>query len=251
MGSSRFAALDAAARLRAAGLDAAAELASASSPSEPRAGTVAVLISNSGSTPEVLAAAERHRAGSFVIALTGDPASRRWRATPTPCMPLVAERAEAAGIATPLLPVDRRGAGDARRPRRGPDARCRASPAAVPALEALLAGRDAWLSAAADVLDGGSRGPRPRRRGADRPRRAGRADAARGAADRGVRVRHGRLAPRRPVHAAPGRPGAAVRRGAGRRRGDGDGDRAGRPRGGRRAGAEGRGRHRSRCPTRS
>ena len=125
MGSSRFAALDAAARLRAAGLDAAAELASASSPSEPRAGTVAVLISNSGSTPEVLAAAERHRAGSFVIALTGDP-SAPLASHADAVMPLVAERARSGGDRDPLLSVDGRGPGDARRSRRGPDARCRA-----------------------------------------------------------------------------------------------------------------------------
>jgi glutamine---fructose-6-phosphate transaminase (isomerizing) len=153
MGSSRFAALDAAARLRAAGLDAVAELASASSPSEARAGTVAVLISNSGSTPEVLAAAQRHRAGSFVIALTGDPTAPLASQADV-VMPLVAERAEAAGIAclsyrstvaALAMLVDR---AEGRSPGVG-------LPAAVPALEALLAGRDAWLSAAADVLDGG------------------------------------------------------------------------------------------------
>ena len=153
MGSSRFAALDAAARLRAAGLDAAAELASASSPSEARAGTVAVLISNSGSTPEVLAAAERHRAGSFVIALTGDP-SAPLASHADAVVPLVAERAEAAGIAclsyrstvaALAMLVDR---AEGRSPGVG-------LPAAVPALEALLAGRNAWLSAAADVLDVG------------------------------------------------------------------------------------------------
>ena len=58
MGSSRFAALDAATHFRAAGIDAAAELASASLLSEPRGDTVAVLVSNSGKTPEVVEAAE-------------------------------------------------------------------------------------------------------------------------------------------------------------------------------------------------
>ncbi len=153
MGSSRFAALDAAARLRAAGLDAVAELASAATPSEPRAGTVAVLISNSGSTPEVVAAADRHRAGSFVIAVTGDP-SAPLASHADAVMALVADRAEDSGIAclsfrstvaALAMLVDR---AEGRTPGTG-------LPAAVPALETLLAGRDAWLSAAADVLDVG------------------------------------------------------------------------------------------------
>ena len=132
----------------------------------------------------------------------------------------------------PLLSVDGRGPGDARRSRRRQVARCRApgrgagarGPARRPRCVAVGRGRRARR---------GSRGPRARRRGADRPGRAGGADAAGGAADRGVRVRHRRLAPRRPVHAAPRRPGAPVRRGGGRRRGDGDGHLEGRPRGGR------------------
>ncbi len=153
MGSSRFAALDAATRLRAAGLDAAAEPASAAAPSEARADTVAVVISNSGSTPEVLAAADRHRKGSFVIVVTGDPAAPL-ASRADAVMPLVAERAEAAGVATLsyrstvaalAMLVDR---AEGRAPGIG-------LPAAVPALEALLAGRDAWLSGAADVLDVG------------------------------------------------------------------------------------------------
>ena len=133
MGSSRFAALDAAARLRAAGLDAVAELASASSPSEPRAGTVAVLISNSGSTPEVLAAAERHRAGSFVIALTGDP-SAPLASHADAVMPLVAERRRSGGDRD-ASPIGRRSrpwrcssiAPKAGRPVSGSRPRCRRS----------------------------------------------------------------------------------------------------------------------------
>lgn len=152
MGSSCFAALDAATLLRAAGIDAAAELASGSLPSEPRGDTVAVLISNSGRTTEVVEAADRHRAGSYVIAVTGDPTSPlATRADAV--IPLVAERAEAAGIASlsyrstvaALAMLADRAAG------RSPGA---GMPAAVPALEALLAGRAAWLSSVADVLDG-------------------------------------------------------------------------------------------------
>ena len=162
MGSSRFAALDAATRLRAAGIDAAAELASGSLPSEPRGDTVAVLISNSGSTTEVVEAADRHRAGSYVIAVTGDPTSPlATRADAV--IPLVAERAEAAGIASlsyrstvaALAMLADRAAG--RTPGAG-------MPAAVPALEALLAGRAAWLSVGRRRARRGSPGPRPRRR---------------------------------------------------------------------------------------
>ena len=88
----------------------------------------------------MLAAAERHRAGSFVIALTGDPAAPLASHADV-VMPLVAERGEAAGIATLsyrstvaalAMLVDR---AEGRSPGVG-------LPAAVPALEALLAGRD-------------------------------------------------------------------------------------------------------------
>jgi glucosamine--fructose-6-phosphate aminotransferase (isomerizing) len=152
MGSSRFAALDAATHLRAAGLDAAAEHASASSPSEARGDTVAVLISNSGRTAEVVEAADRHRGGSYLIAVTGDPASPlATRADAV--IPLVADRAESSGIASlsyrstvaALTMLADRAAG--RTPGAG-------TAAAVPALETLLAGRASWLSSIADVLDG-------------------------------------------------------------------------------------------------
>ncbi|MCJ7710066.1 MAG: hypothetical protein MUQ32_04465, partial [Chloroflexi bacterium] len=67
MGSSRFAALDAAARLRAVGRDAHAEVASASGGSPGGRDVLVVAISASGRTPEVLDAAARHRASSFVL----------------------------------------------------------------------------------------------------------------------------------------------------------------------------------------
>src|SRR5689334_21155957 len=70
MGSSRFAALDAAAALRAAGRDAVAEVASASDGSAPGPDTLAIVISNSGRTAETVAAAARHRDRSPVLALT-------------------------------------------------------------------------------------------------------------------------------------------------------------------------------------
>lgn len=70
MGSSRFAALAAASRLRAHGFDAVAEYASAAS-HPGGAGTLAVGISAGGSTPETVEALRRHRdAGSRTVALT-------------------------------------------------------------------------------------------------------------------------------------------------------------------------------------
>lgn len=73
MGSSGFAARDAAARWRMHGLDAVAEVASASGLTPGGPDTLAIAISASGSTPEVLEAARRHREqGSKVLVLTAD-----------------------------------------------------------------------------------------------------------------------------------------------------------------------------------
>jgi fructoselysine-6-P-deglycase FrlB-like protein len=153
MGSSGFAARDAAAALRAAGLDAAAEIASTTDSSPAGADTLAVVISSSGRTPQVLAAAERHRGSSFVLALTGRPGSPLASVTDAVIL-LVAERAEASGIASLTyrstvaalsMLLD---AAIGRPPGAG-------LAAAVPALASLVAGRRGWLSAAADVLDGG------------------------------------------------------------------------------------------------
>jgi fructoselysine-6-P-deglycase FrlB-like protein len=71
MGSSRFAALAAAARLRAHGFDAVAEYASAEAVHPGGPGTLAVGISAGGGTPETAEALARHTAaGSFTVALT-------------------------------------------------------------------------------------------------------------------------------------------------------------------------------------
>jgi glucosamine 6-phosphate synthetase-like amidotransferase/phosphosugar isomerase protein len=76
MGSSRYAAAVAAARLRASGLHAVAEYSSAQAATPGGAGTVAIGISASGKTEETTAALRRHRdAGSAAIALTNAPAS--------------------------------------------------------------------------------------------------------------------------------------------------------------------------------
>ena len=73
MGSSRFAALPAAAMLRAGGRDVVVERASAApvaaAPAGP--GTLAVALSASGTTPETVAALARHRdGGSTTVAIT-------------------------------------------------------------------------------------------------------------------------------------------------------------------------------------
>jgi fructoselysine-6-P-deglycase FrlB-like protein len=71
MGSSRFAALMSATRLRAHGIDAVAEYASAEAAHPGGPGTVAVGISAGGATPETVSALERHAAaGSATVGLT-------------------------------------------------------------------------------------------------------------------------------------------------------------------------------------
>lgn len=76
MGSSRFAALAAAARLRHAGVDAVAEYASAAAVHPGGPGTLAVGISASGGSAETIEALGRHAvAGSAAVAVTNDPTS--------------------------------------------------------------------------------------------------------------------------------------------------------------------------------
>jgi fructoselysine-6-P-deglycase FrlB-like protein len=74
LGSSRYAALDAASSLREGGLPAWAEYASAEG-SPPSKDLVLVAVSASGATPEVVAMARRHRGTSLVIGVTNVPAS--------------------------------------------------------------------------------------------------------------------------------------------------------------------------------
>jgi fructoselysine-6-P-deglycase FrlB-like protein len=75
MGSSRFAAVAAAALLRSRGVEAVAELASTGSPMRPSADTFAVGISASGKTEETVEALETHRGTSRCVAITNDPES--------------------------------------------------------------------------------------------------------------------------------------------------------------------------------
>jgi len=73
MGSSRFAALPAAALLRSRGVDAVAELSSTGLPTPAAPDLLVVGISASGSTPETVEALSRHRGVSRTVAVTNDP----------------------------------------------------------------------------------------------------------------------------------------------------------------------------------
>ena len=75
MGSSRFAALDAAALLRAHGVDASAEMASTGSPQPPSPDTLAFAISATGGSQETVAAMRRHLGTSMVAGVTSGPGS--------------------------------------------------------------------------------------------------------------------------------------------------------------------------------
>ncbi|HEY3335326.1 MAG TPA: SIS domain-containing protein [Candidatus Limnocylindrales bacterium] len=153
MGSSRFAALDAAALLRAAGRDAVAERASASSWSPAADDTLLVAISSSGRTPEVVAAAAHHRGVSFVLGLTARVDSPL-AAGADAVMPLVAVRAEASGIAS-LSYRSTVAALSLLVGAENPALTGTGIAAAVPALEALLRDRAAWLAGTADLVDTG------------------------------------------------------------------------------------------------
>ena len=75
MGSSRYAAVDAALRMRAAGLDAVAEYASATIGWPPDNDLIVLAISASGESAETIKAVERYRGRSRVVALTDAPRS--------------------------------------------------------------------------------------------------------------------------------------------------------------------------------
>lgn len=98
LGSSRFAALAVEGRLRAGGAEVVIEPATADVPVDPRAGSVCIAISSSGRTPEVVAAAERHRGTCPVLAVTRDGASPL--AGAADAVALLGVDAEESGIAT-------------------------------------------------------------------------------------------------------------------------------------------------------
>lgn len=97
MGSSRFAAEDAARRLRGAGLPAVSEYASATMLPPARPDLLVVAISASGRSRETLSAVERYRSTATTVALTED-ATSPLAATCKMTVPLVAGP-EAGGVA--------------------------------------------------------------------------------------------------------------------------------------------------------
>jgi fructoselysine-6-P-deglycase FrlB-like protein len=146
LGSSRYAALDAATALRGAGRAAWVEFASADVATPPARDVVLVALSASGSTPQTVAAAERHRGASLVVAVTNRPDSPLTQAADV-VLPLLAG-VETSGVSsrtflatTAVLALLTGRPVDALRP-------------AVDGLERLLAGQADWLPPAADALDG-------------------------------------------------------------------------------------------------
>ena len=150
LGSSRFAALDVEADLRALGLEVVVEHASTDRPVEPSADCLLVAISSSGRTTEVVAAAERHRGASRVLAITRDASSPLAGAADS--VAVLPIEAEASGVATTtyvatiavlrylLAAVAGVGSPASSLARAAAEAR------------AVLASRDAWLPAALGVV---------------------------------------------------------------------------------------------------
>lgn len=97
MGSSRFAALTAAAELRRRGVTAIAEYASTDAPLPPARDVTAIGISASGRTPETVEALARHRGVSHTVAITNFP-DRELAAVADEVLPLHAGE-EKGGIA--------------------------------------------------------------------------------------------------------------------------------------------------------
>ena len=75
MGSSRYAAVDAALHMRSAGIDAVAEYASATTSWPPSPDTLVVAISASGESEETIATCDRYRGKASLVALTDAPRS--------------------------------------------------------------------------------------------------------------------------------------------------------------------------------
>jgi glutamine---fructose-6-phosphate transaminase (isomerizing) len=146
MGSSRFAALTAAARLRAAGVAAVVEYASTDVPTKPGSDVLAIGISATGNSAETVAALERHHGTSRTIAVTNAADGGTLGAVADALVPLhagteqggVACKTFQATLATLLLAA---GADPDRLKR------------AAEAQQALLDARDTWLVPLLDALD--------------------------------------------------------------------------------------------------
>jgi glutamine---fructose-6-phosphate transaminase (isomerizing) len=152
LGSSRYAALDAAMALQTAGLPAWVEFAPADVVTPPSRDVVLVAISASGRTPETVAAAERHRGTSLVVAVTNQPGSPLAAAADV-VLPLhagvetsgVSSRTFLATIVVLSLLGDRI---------RGHAADIDALRPALESLDSVLEGRGSWLATTAELFDG-------------------------------------------------------------------------------------------------
>lgn len=155
LGSSRFAALAIVPTLRDAGLEVVVEHASTTRPAPIGDGTLVVAISSSGRTPETVAAAERARAaGAGVIAVTNRSDSPLAEAAEA-VIPLAAGE-EASGVASVTYAAT---IAALVRLARALGAEVDAERVLAEAAEAavrVLRGRDTWLAAGADLLDGGA-----------------------------------------------------------------------------------------------
>ena len=147
MGSSAFAAHAAAVALRARGVDAHVELASAVTPLPPSPDTIAIGISASGTSEETIEALDRHVGTSRTVAITNHPESALASRADV-VVPLHAGE-EVGGIACRTylltLAVLHQMVGT-------PTARIAA---AVPALEGIIAGRNAWLEQLTELIGDG------------------------------------------------------------------------------------------------
>jgi fructoselysine-6-P-deglycase FrlB-like protein len=153
MGSSRYAAVDGALRMRAAGIDAVAEYASATIGWPPARDTLVVAISASGESEETIAAVDRHRGVSPIVALTDAP--RSTIATLADVVVPLEAGEELGGVACRsfqhTLVILR--ALEARFGGRGLDVHALCDRAAVASAD-LLARRPEWLPQVASALDG-------------------------------------------------------------------------------------------------
>ena len=153
MGSSRYAAVDAALHLRAAGVDAVADYASAMIGWPPAPDTLVVAISASGESEETIAAVDRSRGRSPVVALTDAP--RSTVATLADVVILLGAGEERGGVAS-------RSFQHTQVLLRALEARLGGRPVDVPALcgrvaagcADLLDRRSSWLPEIASALDG-------------------------------------------------------------------------------------------------
>jgi glutamine---fructose-6-phosphate transaminase (isomerizing) len=153
MGSSRFAALDPAALLRAHGIDAIAEIASTGSPQPPSADTLVLAISATGGSAETVAAMRRHLGTSMVVGTTSVPASAIGREADA-CVAIAADGPSGVACASyrSTVAVLREVCGllvPAARPPAGWRER------AAAAIAELLERRGGWLPRAVELLGGG------------------------------------------------------------------------------------------------